>query len=190
MNTFNLPGPKARAMINRDHKVVSPSYPRGYPFVMDHGKGTEVWDVDGNRFLDFAAGIAVASTGHSHPDVVKAIQDQAEKFIHISSDFYHEKWVQLSEKLNEISPFKEDALCFLTNSGTESVEGAIKLARYHTGRPGFIGFLGGFHGRTMGAVTFTASKNHYKEGFPPDDEWCIPCTFSGSLSTNFKSSTR
>jgi 4-aminobutyrate aminotransferase len=167
MNKVNLPGPKAKAIIERDHAVVSPSYPRGYPFVMDHGQGTEVWDVDGNRFLDFAAGIAVASTGHSHPDVVKAIQDQAAKFIHISSDYYHENWVLLSEKLNEISPFKEDALCFLTNSGTESVEGAIKLARYHTGRSGFIGFLGGFHGRTMGAVTFTASKNHYKEGFLP-----------------------
>lgn len=167
MNKVNLPGPKAKAIIERDHAVVSPSYPRGYPFVMDHGQGTEVWDVDGNRFLDFAAGIAVASTGHSHPDVVKAIQDQAAKFIHISSDYYHENWVLLSEKLNEISPFIEDALCFLTNSGTESVEGAIKLARYHTGRSGFIGFLGGFHGRTMGAVTFTASKNHYKEGFLP-----------------------
>jgi 4-aminobutyrate aminotransferase len=167
MKQVSLPGPKAKAIIERDHNVVSPSYPRGYPFVMDHGLGTEVWDVDGNRFLDFAAGIAVASTGHSHPDVVKAIQDQAAKFIHISSDYYHENWILLSEKLNEISPFKEDALVFLTNSGTESVEGAIKLARYHTGRPGFIGFLGGFHGRTMGSVTFTASKNHYKEGFLP-----------------------
>ncbi len=167
MKYANLPGPKAKAIIDRDRAVISPSYPRGYPFVMDHGKGTEVWDADGNRFLDFAAGIAVASTGHSHPDVVKAIQDQAEKFIHISSDYYHENWVLLSEKLNEISPFKEDALCFLTNSGTESVEGAIKLARYHSGRSGFIGFLGGFHGRTMGAVTFTASKNRYKEGFLP-----------------------
>ena len=112
MKYANLPGPKAKAIIDRDRAVISPSYPRGYPFVMDHGKGTEVWDVDGNRFLDFAAGIAVASTGHSHPDVVKAIQDQAEKFIHISSDYYHENWVLLSEKLNEISPFKEDALCF------------------------------------------------------------------------------
>lgn len=167
MNKVNLPGPKAKAIIERDRSVISPSYPRGYPFVMDHGKGTEVWDVDGNRFLDFAAGIAVASTGHSHPDVVKAIQDQAEKFIHISSDYYHENWVLLSEKLNEISPFKEDALTFLTNSGTESVEGAIKLARYHTGRSGFIGFLGGFHGRTMGSVSLTASKNRYKEGFLP-----------------------
>ncbi len=167
MKALNLPGPKAKALIARDQTVISPSYPRGYPFVMDHGKGTEVWDVDGNRFLDFAAGIAVASTGHSHPKVVKAIQDQAEKFIHISSDFYHEKWIQLSEKLNEISPFKEDALCFLTNSGTESVEGAIKLARYHTDRSSFIGFLGGFHGRTIGAVTFTASKKAYKRGFFP-----------------------
>ena len=167
MNILNLPGPIAKAFIERDQAVVSPSYPRGYPFVMHHGKGTEVWDVDGNRFLDFAAGIAVASTGHSHPKVVKAIQEQADKFIHISSDFYHEKWIQLSEKLNEISPFKEDALCFLTNSGTESVEGAIKLARYHTDRSSFIGFLGGFHGRTIGAITFTASKKAYKRGFFP-----------------------
>ncbi|HSM26130.1 MAG TPA: acetyl ornithine aminotransferase family protein, partial [Anaerolineaceae bacterium] len=135
--------------------------------VMDHGKGTEVWDVDGNRFLDFAAGIAVASTGHSHPDVVKAIQKQAEKFIHISSDYYHEKWIELSEKLAEIAPFSEDARVFLTNSGTESVEGAIKLARYHTKRSSFIGFLGGFHGRTIGAVTFTASKPNYKRRFLP-----------------------
>jgi 4-aminobutyrate aminotransferase len=167
MKNQTLPGPKAKALIDRDLAVVSHSYPRGYPFVMDHGKGTEVWDVDGNRYLDFAAGIAVAATGHSHPDVVKAIQEQAEKFIHISSDFYHEKWVQLSEKLNEIAPFKEDARVFLTNSGTESVEGAIKLARYHTNRPNFIGFFGGFHGRTIGAVTFTASKNKYKRGFSP-----------------------
>lgn len=167
MNPLKVPGPKAKALIERDHKVVSPSYPRGYPFVMDHGRGTEVWDVDGNRYLDFAAGIAVASTGHSHPDVVKAIQEQAEKFIHISSDFYHEKWIELSEKLAEISPFQEDTSVFLTNSGTESVEGAIKLARYHTNRPNFIGFLGGFHGRTIGAVTFTASKPNYKRRFFP-----------------------
>jgi 4-aminobutyrate aminotransferase len=167
MKPLNVPGPKAKALIERDLKVVSPSYPRGYPFVMDYGKGTEVWDVDGNRYLDFAAGIAVAATGHSHPDVVKAIQEQAEKFIHISSDFYHEKWIQLSEKMAEISPFKEDARVFVTNSGTESVEGAIKLARYHTKRSSFIGFLGGFHGRTMGAVTFTASKPNYKRGFLP-----------------------
>ncbi|GAP14238.1 4-aminobutyrate aminotransferase [Longilinea arvoryzae] len=167
MEPFKLPGPKARAIIERDHSVISPSYPRGYPFVMDHGKGTEVWDVDGNRFLDFAAGIAVASTGHSHPKVVKAIQDQAEQFIHISSDFYHSKWVEVAEKLDQIAPFQEDAISFMTNSGTESVEAAIKLARYYTGRSEFIGFFGGFHGRTMGAVTFTASKPHYHKGFFP-----------------------
>ncbi len=163
----NLPGPKAKAMIERDGKVISPSYPRGYPFVMDHGKGSEVWDVDGNRFLDFMGGIAVVSTGYSHPKVVKAIQEQAEKFIHISSDFYHENWIKLAEKLDEIAPFKEDALSFMTNSGTEAVETAIKLARYHTKRSNFIGFTGAFHGRTMGAVTFTASKAKYHGGFYP-----------------------
>jgi 4-aminobutyrate aminotransferase len=167
MRTLNVPGPKARSLIERDRAVISPSYPRGYPFVMDHGRGSEVWDVDGNRFLDFAAGIAVVSTGHSHPQVVKAIQDQVEKFIHISSDFYHESWVKLGEELDRIAPFSEPASCFMTNSGTESVEAAIKLARFHTGRTEFIGFLGGFHGRTMGAVTFTASKPHYHKGFFP-----------------------
>ncbi|MBI4926360.1 MAG: acetyl ornithine aminotransferase family protein [Anaerolineae bacterium] len=164
---LNLPGPRARSIIERDRDVISASYPRAYPFVMDHGKGSQVWDVDGNRFLDFAAGIAVASTGHSHPAVVKAIQEQAEKFIHISSDFYHEGWVRLGERLDEIAPFSEPAASFMTNSGTESVEAAIKLARYTTGRSQFIGFFGGFHGRTMGAVTFTASKNHYHKGFFP-----------------------
>jgi 4-aminobutyrate aminotransferase len=167
MTNPNLPGPKAKALIERDHQVISPSYPRGYPFVMDHGKGCEVWDVDGNRFLDFMGGIAVASTGHAHPQVVKAIQAQAEKFIHISSDFYHENWIGLGEKLNEIAPFEEDALSFMTNSGTEAIETAIKLARYHTKRTNFIGFTGAFHGRTMGAVTFTASKAKYHGGFYP-----------------------
>ena len=162
-----FPGSKGRALIERDASVVSTSYPRAHPFVMDHGKGCEIWDVDGNRFLDFAAGIAVASTGHAHPRVVKAIQAQAEKFLHISSDFYHEEWIKLSEKLNAIAPFEEEARVFMTNSGTESVEAAIKLARYHTGRSGFIGFLGGFHGRTMGSLAFTASKPKYKRGFGP-----------------------
>ncbi len=166
-SVLQLPGPKAKAIIERDRMVISPSYSRDYPFVMDFGKGTEVWDVDGNRFLDFAAGIAVASTGHSHPKVVKSIQDQAEKFIHISSDYYHQKWVALGEKLNMIAPFQEDALSFMTNSGTESVEAAIKLARHYTGRTQFIGFLGGFHGRTMGSLAFTASKPRYHEGFYP-----------------------
>ncbi len=167
MPIMDLPGPKARKIIERDQKVISPSYPRGYPFVMDHGKGVEVWDVDGNRFLDFAAGIAVVATGHSHPRVVRAIQEQAEKFIHISSDYYHPVWVELAEKLNEIAPFKEEAVSFMTNSGTESVETAIKLARHYTGRSQFIGFMGAFHGRTMGAVSFTASKPIYRRDFYP-----------------------
>jgi 4-aminobutyrate aminotransferase len=167
MQALNLPGPKARAIVKRDQAVISASYPRGYPFVMDYGKGTEVWDVDGNRFLDFEAGIAVVSTGHSHPEVVKAIQEQAEKFIHISSDFYHSKWVELAEKINEIAPFLDNATSFMTNSGTESVEAAIKLARHYTGATEFIGFLGAFHGRTMGAVTFTASKPVYHRDFYP-----------------------
>ncbi len=167
VTALKLPGPLASSIIQRDEAVISASYPRAYPFVMDRGKGCQVWDVDGNRFLDFAAGIAVVSTGHSHPQVVRAIQEQAEKFIHISSDFYHEKWVRLGEKLDEIAPMRADTASFMTNSGTESIESAIKLARYYTGRTQFIGFLGGFHGRTMGAVTFTASKTHYHKGFYP-----------------------
>jgi len=134
---------------------------------MDHGKGSYVWDVDGNKYLDFMAGIAVLATGHAHPKVVKAIQEQAEKFIHISSDFYHEKWIELAEKLADIAPFEDYGVSFMTNSGTEAVETAIKLARYHTGRSNFIGFTGAFHGRTMGAVTFTASKPKYHKGFYP-----------------------
>ncbi len=167
MLKLNVPGPNAQAMIARDKKVVSSSYPRGYPFVMDHGKGVEVWDVDGNRFIDMMAGIAVLSTGHSHPRVVKAVQNAAEKFLHISSDFYHAGWVRLSEKLDEIAPFEEHAKTFLTNSGTEAVETAIKLAKFHTKRNNFIGFTGAFHGRTMGSVAFTASKPHYHRGFYP-----------------------
>lgn len=167
MEPMELPGPKARAYLKRDSSVVSPSYPRAYPLVVDHAKGSEVWDVDGNRFLDFMAGIAVTSTGHSHPKVVKAIQEQAAQFIHMSSDVYHPKMIELAEKLNQVAPFHEAAVAFLGNSGTEAVEAAIKLARYHTGRSNFIGFTGAFHGRTMGAVTFTASKPKYHAGFYP-----------------------
>ncbi|MDX9991889.1 MAG: acetyl ornithine aminotransferase family protein [Anaerolineales bacterium] len=167
MQPMNLPGPKASALLERDTKVISHSYPRDYPFVMDHGKGSWLWDVDGNRFLDFMAGIAVNSTGHSHPEVVKAIQEQAEKFLHISSDFYHQGMVEIAEKLNEIAPMEESAMTFLTNSGTEAVETALKLARFHTGRTNFIGFTGGFHGRTMGSLTMTASKALYHRGFYP-----------------------
>lgn len=162
---LNVPGPKARAIVERDARVVSPAYGRDYPFVMSHGQGTEVWDVDGNRYLDFVAGIAVNATGHNHPKVVRAIEEQLKKFIHISSDFYHPIWVETAEKLNEIAPFQEDASMFMTNSGTESVEAAIKLARYHTGRERFIGFLGGFHGRTSGSLAFTSSKYIQQRGF-------------------------
>jgi len=164
---IELPGPHARAILARDASVTSPSYPRDYPFVMDHGRGVEVWDVDGNRFLDFAAGIAVCSTGHSHPQVVQAIKDAADKFIHISSDYWHEGQVRLGERINELDPMGEPVMCFFAQSGTEAVEGAIKLARHHTGRSRFIGFLGAFHGRTMGSLAFTASKYTQHKGFFP-----------------------
>jgi 4-aminobutyrate aminotransferase len=162
-----LPGPKAKEIISRDRAVVSPSYPRVGPFVMDHGSGSEVWDVDGNRYVDFMSGIAVCTTGHSHPKVVDAVKKQADKFLHISSDYYHPIWVELAERLTGVAPFKEKAKVFLSNSGAESVECAIKLARYHTGRQQFIGFYGAFHGRTMGALAFTASKPVYRRGFMP-----------------------
>jgi 4-aminobutyrate aminotransferase len=162
-----LPGPKARAMIERDTAVVSPSYPRDYPFVMSHGRGVEVWDVDGNRFLDFVAGIAVCSTGHSHPSVVTAITEAAQNFLHISSDYWHEHQIRLGERMAELAPMGEPAMSFFSQSGTESVEGALKLARYVTGRSRFIGFLGGFHGRTMGSLSFTASKYTQQKGFFP-----------------------
>jgi len=162
-----LPGPKAQALLARDAEVVSPSYPRDYPFVMSHGSGADVWDVDGNRFLDFAAGIAVCATGHSHPQVVKAIKDAADQFLHISSDYWHERQIALAEKLNALAPFGEAAMSFFCQSGTEAVEGALKLARYVTGRSRFIGFLGGFHGRTMGSLAFTSSKYTQQQGFFP-----------------------
>jgi 4-aminobutyrate aminotransferase len=163
----DLPGPKARELLARDALVVSPSYPRDYPFVMSHGKGAQVWDVDGNRFLDFAAGIAVCSTGHSHPKVVQAIKDAAERFLHISSDYWHEGQVRLAERMNELSPIKGPVMSFFAQSGTESVEAALKLARYVTGRGRFLGFIGGFHGRTMGSLSFTSSKYTQQKGFFP-----------------------
>ena len=162
-----LPGPNARAMLARDLSVASPSYPRDYPFVMSHGRGSEVWDVDGNRFLDFVAGIAVCSTGHAHPKVVDAIKAAADQFLHVSSDYWHENMTRLTERLAELAPMGEPVMSFLCQSGTESVEGAIKLARYVTGRPRFIGFLGSFHGRTMGSLAFTSSKYTQQKGFAP-----------------------
>jgi 4-aminobutyrate aminotransferase len=162
-----LPGPNARALLARDRPVSSPSYPRDYPFVIARGRGVEVWDVDGNRFLDFAAGIAVCSTGHAHPQVVQAIKDAADDFLHISSDYWHERMTRLGERINELDPLKQPVQVLCCQSGTEAVEGALKLARYVTGRPRFIGFLGGFHGRTMGSLAFTASKYTQQAGFFP-----------------------
>jgi 4-aminobutyrate aminotransferase len=162
-----LPGPKAQALLARDRAVSSPSYPRDYPFVIERGRGAEVWDVDGNRFLDFAAGIAVCSTGHGHPKVVAAIKAAADDFLHISSDYWHERMTRLAERINELSPMGEPTQVLVCQSGTESVEGALKLARYVTGRPRFLGFLGGFHGRTMGSLSFTASKYTQQAGFFP-----------------------
>jgi 4-aminobutyrate aminotransferase len=163
-----LPGPKARALIERDEAVASPSLTRAYPLVAESGAGLVVTDVDGNRFLDFAAGIAVCSTGHSHPKVVQAIKDQAERLIHIAAtDFYEPRYLEFMEKLAAVAPFSEPARVFLTNSGTEAVEGAIKLARHHTHRPGIIAFEGAFHGRTLGALSLTNSKIKQRAGFGP-----------------------
>jgi 4-aminobutyrate aminotransferase len=164
----SLPGPKARALIDRDRKFVSPSYTRDYPFVIARGEGAVVEDVDGNRFLDCAAGIAVNSTGVSHPDVVAAIVEQAQKFIHMSgTDFYYEPQVRLAEELSAIVPIDGDVRTFFGNSGTEATEAAIKLARYHTKRQGIIAFIGAFHGRSMGALSLTASKAIQRRGFAP-----------------------
>ncbi len=162
-----LPGPKARALLERDVKVSTPSYPRGDPFVMSHGRGTEAWDVDGNRFLDFMAGIAVTATGHAHPKVVEAIREAAGEFIHISSDYWHPRMTELCERLARLAPLGEPAMVFFCQSGTESVEGAIKLARYVTGRGRYIAFLGSFHGRSMGSLAFTSSKYTQQKGFFP-----------------------
>jgi 4-aminobutyrate aminotransferase len=160
-----MPGPLASAIIKRDNAVLSPSYTRGYPLVIERGEGAMVTDVDGNRFLDFNAGIAVVSTGHSHPQVVRAIQQQAAKFLHMSgTDFYYENMVQLAEKLAALAPGGQARRVYFGNSGTEAMEAAIKMARYHTGRDKFIGFLGAFHGRTMGSLSLTARRPVQRRG--------------------------
>ena len=153
----SLPGPKAKALIARDEQFVSPSYTRGYPMVAKTGRGAMVEDVDGNLFLDFAAGIAVVSTGHCHPRVVEAIQKQAAELIHISgTDFYLPNMVELAERLGAIAPGKEPKKVYFGNSGTEATEAAIKLARYHTRRDKIVAFHGCFHGRTLGASAITS----------------------------------
>lgn len=164
----SLPGPKAAAVIARDRLAVSPSYTRGYPFVMARGSGAIVEDVDGNQFLDCTAGIAVTATGHSHPDVVAAVKGQADEFLHMSgTDFYYETQVQVAEALAAVVPIDGPVRSFFGNSGAEAIEACIKLARYATGRGNIIAFLGAFHGRTLGALSLTASKSIQRRGFGP-----------------------
>ena len=163
-----LPGPKAKAIIDKDAAFVSPSYTRDYPLVIARGDGAVVEDVDGNTFIDCAAGIAVNSTGISHPEVVKAIADQAAKFIHMSgTDFYYEPQVRLAEELSKLVPIEGDVRSFFGNSGTEATEAALKLSRYYTRRPNVIAFLGSFHGRSLGSLALTSSKSIQRRGFGP-----------------------
>jgi 4-aminobutyrate aminotransferase len=187
----SLPGPKAAEIIERDRRVLSPSYTRGYPLVVRRGEGAIVEDVDGNRFLDFNAGIAVVATGHAHPKVVAAIQRQAAEFLHMSgTDFYYENMVRLAEKLAALTPGGVDRRVYFGNSGTEAIEAAIKMARYHSGRDKFIAFLGGFHGRTMGALSLTGSKVIQRRGFGPmlpvqhvPYAYCYRCAYGKEPST-------
>lgn len=163
-----LPGPRATQVIERDSRVVSPSYTRCYPLVAARGEGAMVEDVDGNRFLDFNAGIAVVSTGHCHKKVVAAIEEQSKRLIHMSgTDFYYENMVDLAEKLAGLAPGAGPHRVYFGNSGTEAIEAAMKLARYHTQRDKFIAFTGAFHGRTLGALSLTGSKAVQRKGFGP-----------------------
>jgi len=184
-----IPGPKGKAYLEKNDRVVSPSLPHAYPLVIKKAQGCLVEDLDGNTYLDFAAGIAVCSTGHCHPAVVKAIQDQAEKLIHIcGADFYDPNYINLSERIGSLAPGSEPKQVFLGNSGAEAVEAAIKLSRNHTKRPNIIAFFGAFHGRTMGAVSLTASKPVYHKGFGPllpavthvPYAYCYRCEFNQS----------
>jgi 4-aminobutyrate aminotransferase len=163
-----LPGPKARAQLERDQRFVSPSYTRAYPLVVERGSGAVIEDVDGNLFLDFTAGIAVTATGHCHPHVVAAIQDQAAKLIHMSgTDFYYQPQIDLAQRLAESAPGPSPKRVFFTNSGAEALEAALKLARWHTGRSRVIAFFGAFHGRTYGAMSLSGSKLVHRRGFSP-----------------------
>ena len=163
-----LPGPLAQKIVTADDRLISPSYTRSYPMVAKRGQGAHVWDVDGNRFLDFATGIAVTSTGHCHPEVVAAIQKQAAELIHMSgTDFYYELMITLAERLSAIAPMPGPHKFYYGNSGAEAIECAMKVARYHTGRQQFISFFGAFHGRTMGALSLTGSKPQQKRRFSP-----------------------
>src|SRR5438445_6098581 len=164
----DLPGPQARALLERDERTMSPSYTRIYPLVVERGSGAVIEDVDGNLFLDFTAGIAVVSTGHCHPHVVAAIQDQAGKLLHMSgTDFYYQPQIDLAQRLAELAPGESPKRVFFTNSGAEALEAGLKLARWHTGRSRAIAFLGAFHGRTYGAMSLSGSKLVHRRGFSP-----------------------
>ena len=166
--TTDLPGPKAKAVIEKDSRYISQSYTRGYPLVIDHAKGARLTDVDGNVFLDFTSGIAVCNTGHTHPKVVEAITRQAGRFIHMSgTDFYYSVQSDLAARLAELSQVPEGRRVFYCNSGAEAIEAALKLARYHAKRTRVLSFLGSFHGRTMGALSLSASKVIHEKGFAP-----------------------
>src|SRR5947209_9187401 len=161
-----LPGPNAQKILQGDTQYVSPSYTRSYPLVAKRGRGVVIEDVDGNQFFDFSAGIAVVSTGHCHPEVVSAIQKQASELIHMSgTDFYYESMVTLAERLSRLAPMKGPHKIYYGNSGTEAIEAALKLARYYTKRQNVIAFYGAFHGRTMGALSLTASKPQQRRRF-------------------------
>src|SRR5947209_11649171 len=163
-----LPGPRARLLLERDRHYVSPSYTRVYRLVCARGSGAVIEDVDGNLFLDFTAGIAVTSTGHCHPHVVAAIQDQSAKLLHMSgTDFYYEPQIDLSQRLAELAPGPTAKRVFFTNSGAEALEAALKLARWHTGRSRALAFFGAFHGRTYGAMSLSGSKVVHRRGFSP-----------------------
>jgi len=164
----SLPGPKGQALLERDERFMSPSYTRVYPLVVARGSGAVIEDVDGNRFLDFTAGIAVTATGHCHPDVTAAIQDQAAKLIHMSgTDFYYQPQIDLAQRLCESAPGTTPKRVFFTNSGAEALEAALKLARWHTGRSRALAFFGAFHGRTYGAMSLSGSKLVHRRGFSP-----------------------
>jgi 4-aminobutyrate aminotransferase len=160
------PGPKAKEYLERDSKYISPSYTRVYPLVAERGEGCWIYDVDGNKYLDLNAGVAVCALGHSHPEILKVIEEQSKKLIHYSgTDFYYPPEIDLAEKLAEISPGAKNRKVFFSNSGAEAIECAIKLVKYHTNRPYLISFYSSFHGRTMGALSLTASKEIQRKGF-------------------------
>ena len=162
------PGPKAKKIVERDAAVISPSFGRAYPLVIERGEGNIVVDVDGNEFIDMNAGLAVCSVGHSHPKVIKAIKDQVDKFIHYSyTDFFYDGYVNLGEVLHDLVPGKHKKKFFYGNSGAEAIEAAMKVSRWHSQRQGILAYIGSFHGRTMGAVSLTASKPYQRRRFSP-----------------------